>query len=134
MMSRAVLGVGQMRTKKTWVHVIFGLSETGKSRMAHRLAGTDYTNIHFQSTESAWYDGYHTQEIMIMDGMNGQTKIQEIISMMGDSSCFLPVRYGRQAFIARILIMVSSRTLNEWYTEAQGHVSRNQQKNELVCR
>lgn len=94
------------------VIVIYGPTGVGKSKMAFEEAGDNY---YIKSPLTKWFDGYHGQEIVVIDEFRGVVDISHMLKWLDRYPCAVEVK-GSQVFLnTKKWIITSNLSPNEWY-------------------
>lgn len=94
------------------VLVIYGPTGVGKSRMAFAEAGD---NFYIKSPLTKWFDGYHGQEVIIIDEFRGIVDISHVLKWLDRYPCSVEVK-GSQVFLnTKKWIITSNLSPDQWY-------------------
>jgi hypothetical protein len=102
--------------------LLLGQTGVGKTLFANETYGRNLYNVADLSTP--WFCGYDGQEVALFDecgeGMMGYNKLKQLTDVYG---CWVPVKGGTVAWMAKIVIMTSNAPLETWYPKAhQVHI------------
>lgn len=99
------------RCWKTEVHVLYGPTETGKTRL---VVDTYGTAVYFKQ-KSQWWDGYMGQKVVILDDYYGWLPYDELLRLCDRYPMIVQTKGGQVNFAAEKLFITSNTHPTKWY-------------------
>lgn len=100
-------------TEKT-VHVYWGRTGTGKSKLAWEEAGME---AYCKDPRSKWWDGYKGETNVIIDEFRGIIDISHILRWLDRYPCRVEFKGGSRPLICNTLWITSNLAPTQWYAE-----------------
>lgn len=100
------------RTTVPEVHVLFGQTETGKSRTARELCPQAWV---WNPAMKDWFDGYLGHKEAIFEEYRGQLPYSQFLSLLDRYTVEVPVKGGMVSFVATKIVITSSCRPQDWY-------------------
>jgi len=101
--------------KRNWkpeVTWLYGLTGTGKSKLAHQMLPNAYT----KSEGSKWWDGYDAHDTVILDDFRGDwMKLSELLTLLDRYERRVEYKGGTRQFLAKKIIITSCKSPQECY-------------------
>lgn len=115
------------RSWKTHVSVFYGPPGSGKSRRCLEENPGAYWKPH-----GKWWDGYLTQETVIVDDFYGWLPYSQLLNLMDRYPLNVETKGGTVSFVAKRIIFTSNSHPSEWYQFAFGALERRIDNLELI--
>lgn len=96
----------------TEIIVLYGHTGCGKSRLARELC-TDYWV--WTPQRGMWFDGYDSQEHVIMEEFRGQIPFDMMLSLTDRYECPIQVKGGTVEFCPKKIVITSPKHPEKWY-------------------
>ncbi len=97
------------------VIVLYGPTETGKSKLAREIAGID--RYIWAPQCKHWFDGYEGQAVTIMEEFRGQLPLGFLLSLLDRYECPVEYKGGMIQFCSTKIIITSPKHPSEWYQD-----------------
>lgn len=111
------------RYREVKVTVIYGPTGCGKSRAAHEMIG-DRTWWK-QGVNRQWYDGYHGQQVAILDEFKSkEMELTCLLSLLDNYSLRVPYKGGYTEWLPEHIIITSNDDPRCWYPSDTDKVIR----------
>lgn len=109
------------RTWKTKVVVVWGETGTGKSTFCWDQAAGRST---FVPGDFQWFDGYHGQDIVILDDYRGEYPIAFMLRLLDRFPMQVPIKGGFTSWSPRKVYITSNVAPQYWYPDVDGPTLR----------
>ncbi|AGS36200.1 replication-associated protein [Circoviridae 8 LDMD-2013] len=103
------------RNWKTRVTVIVGPPGTGKSMFCNNYHGQSYWK-----NNSLFFDGYHGQDVIVMDDFYGQLPWSTLLKLADRYKLILDIKGSSVNMLAKELFITSNADIEEWYSYKPG--------------
>jgi len=101
-----------VRNFKTEVFLRVGAPGTGKTEAA--CIGDHYIQ------HGKWWDGYHGQEICVLDEFKGWHSFDMMNKLMDKQACTVEIKGGTANFISKVIVITSNyHPMVNWYSEPE---------------
>lgn len=100
------------------VTVIWGDTGAGKTREvfeSHDVGDIYKTAVQASSGDALWWDGYDSQEVILMDDFYGQVRPEYLLNLLDRYPFMLNVKGGTRWRLARRIYITSNVHPSEWY-------------------
>ncbi len=101
------------RDFKTQVYVFWGVSGTGKTRLAKFIS--DAGSTYWLAPNSSWFDDYEGQENVIIDDFYGTLPYSTLLRVLDRTELRLESKGGHINFVAKRIFITSNKQPAEWY-------------------
>lgn len=101
--------------KRNWVtqvHVLWGITGTGKTRFAHSECPDDQL---WTPGDFNWFDGYEGQDYVIVDDYRGEYPIQMFLKLFDRYPMQVPIKGGFTNWKPRTVYITSNTSPDDWY-------------------
>jgi len=105
------------RTWKTEVHVLYGPTNTGKTRFVMDNYGPT-SRLYFKQ-KSIWWDGYIGQENVILDDFYGWLPYDELLRLLDRYPLTVQTKGSQTQFLAKRIFLTSNTHPIKWYSNAK---------------
>ncbi len=105
------------RDFKTQVYVFWGVSDTGKTRLAKFIS--DAGSTYWLAPNSSWFDDYEGQENVIIDDFYGTLPYSTILRLLDRFELRLESKGGHTNFVAKRVFITSNKQPAEWYDSSK---------------
>jgi len=102
------------RTEKTYVIIIWGQSNTAKTRFAYDLCKKEGVTL-FDKQDPKWWDGYDNQHTVLLDDYEGEFPFCTFIKMIDRYNFTVQVKGGTRKFNPKRIIITSNNDPRTWY-------------------
>jgi hypothetical protein len=103
------------RNWKTKVHVLWGITGTGKTRFAHDSIGV---NTWWSPGDFLWFDGYKDNQVVIIDDYRGEYPLPLFLKLLDRYPMRVPVKGGFTNWCPRKVYITSNVEPKVWYSMA----------------
>lgn len=97
------------------VNVYWGETGAGKTKKVFEECGDNY---YIKSSSTKWWDGYHSQENIIMDEFTGQVSIEHLLKWLDRYPCSAEIKGGQVYLNTKSFWITSNLSPDEWYPDA----------------
>lgn len=109
------------RTWKPEVTWVYGVTGSGKSKMAHETLPDAYT----KSDGSKWWDGYDGHEDVILDDFRGDwMKLSELLTLTDRYERRIEFKGGSRQFLAKRIFITSSKHPHDCYNTSDENMNQ----------
>lgn len=102
------------RSWVTEVHVLWGKTGTGKSRMARELCNDYWV---WTPQRGSWFDGYDGHEDVIMEEFRAQLPLGFMLTLLDRYECPVQVKGGTVEFCPKKIVITSPKHPKDWYED-----------------
>lgn len=96
------------------VHVFWGVSGSGKSRMAWEQAGE---SAYAKDPLSKFWDGYNNQERVVIDEFRGVINISHVLRWFDRYPCIVEIKGSSTPLVAKEFWITSNLHPRDWYPD-----------------
>lgn len=108
---------GQQRTWPTETVVYYGPPGTGKSSRALAEGGPDAFWLAKPAGQTAWWDGYYGQEVVVIDEFYGWIARDLMCRLCDRYPTQVETKGGSQPFLAKKIIITSNEHPRSWWSK-----------------
>jgi len=108
---------GQQRTWPTTTVVYYGPPGTGKSSRALAEGGPDAFWLSKPAGQTAWWDGYYGQEVVVIDEFYGWIARDLMCRLCDRYPTQVETKGGSQPFLAKKIIITSNEHPRTWWSK-----------------
>jgi len=109
-----------VRSWKTEVHILWGVTNIGKSYLAWSEAPQAYPKRYTQGGGD-WWDGYDSHEDVVIDEFYGWIKWNTLLQLLDCTPLLVDTKGGAVQFTARRIFITSNAHPRTWYNY-RGHM------------
>lgn len=104
------------RKEQLEVHVLWGAAGSGKTRQVYeKHKSKDIYSLRRSNNGNIWFDGYHRQEVLLIDEFNGWIPLGMLLKMLDVYPMQVDKKGGYCYNNWKTVYIISNRDPNEWY-------------------
>jgi len=103
------------RDWKTKLVVLVGPTGSGKSRYCFEQSKLDYGEDVYYKPRGDWWDGYDSNQCVIIDDFYGWIKYDELLKITDRYPYRVPIKGGFRQFLAKTIYITSNVEPDMWY-------------------
>lgn len=103
------------RSWKTQVHVLWGITGTGKTRFVHDQI---QDSTFWSPGDYQWFDGYIGQSIVLFDDYRGEYPLQLLLKLLDRYPMSVPVKGSFTSWCPKKIYITSNVDPDWWYKDA----------------
>lgn len=108
--------MNRRRTWKTEMHILWGVTGSGKSWTAREEAGVDAYYLPVpKKGQPVWWDGYSGQEHVVIEDFYGEIDLQVLLKLADEYMMKVPVKGSMVDFVAKKIWITSNSEWPLWY-------------------
>lgn len=96
------------------VNVYWGETGAGKTKKVFEECGDTY---YIKSSSTKWWDGYHSQENVIIDEFTGQVSIEHLLKWFDRYPCSAEIKGGQVYLNTKSFWITSNVSPDDWYPD-----------------
>lgn len=102
------------------VTLLLGATGAGKTKTAVDFCMDNKKHYYFCSNidgaSGIWFDGYHGQEVIIIDNFTGWIPIKQLLQLLDEKTWYIPTSCGIIAPNYKYVFITSRYSWDKWYS------------------